>query len=126
MLEKDEVTYVILANSEPDSDILKFVTTTRDGCIKLNEIGIKNESVSCKKSLFLCPSGISCACMLSGDQSFAFAGHNNSIYIFSFTTGTCINEFSAHDDYITGIMFHEAKLVSCSMDQSVKIWDLKQ
>lgn len=48
------------------------------------------------------------------------------IYIFSFQTGTTINEFDAHDDYITAILFNDAKLISTSMDQTVKIWDLKQ
>ncbi len=46
--------------------------------------------------------------------------------IFSFQTGTCINQFQAHDDLITSILFYDAKLISPSLDQSIKIWDLKQ
>ena len=45
--------------------------------------------------------------------------------IFSFQTGTCINKFYAHDDVITSILFYDAKLISMSLDQSIKIWDLK-
>lgn len=123
----EEITFVIFVQSEAkSSDLLKFVTTSSDGFIKMNEVDLKNNKFVCKKSLFVCQSGISTACQLSGEQSFALAGMNNSIYIFSFQTGTCINEFQAHDDFISCILFHDAKLVSCSMDQSIKIWDLKQ
>lgn len=115
-IQKEEITCVIFLNWEEQADKLRFLTTSNDGFIKLNEIDMKNNKFVCKKSLYVCQNGITAACKLSGDQSFALAGNNNSIYIFSFQTGTCINEFVAHDDYITGIMFHDAKLVSCSMD----------
>lgn len=106
--------------------MLKFVTTSNDGFIKMNEVDVKKNKFVCRKSIFVCQSGISVACQLSGQNSFAIGGKNNDIYIFSFQTGTCINQFQAHDDYIHMLLFHDAKLISCSMDQSIKIWDLKQ
>jgi hypothetical protein len=105
---------------------MKFVTTTSDGFIKMNEIDLEKDLCSCKKSFFVCSNGISVACQLSGQESFALAGKNFSIYIFSFQTGTCINEFYAHDDFISTIIFYDAKLISCSTDQTIKIWDLKK
>lgn len=36
--------------------------------------------------------------------SFAIAGVNNEIYLFSFYTGTTIKSFYAHDDEITQIL----------------------
>ena len=111
---------------ETISKTLKFVTTSNDGFIKMNEIDFEKGTTSCKKSFHVCNSGISAGCQLSGQESFALAGKNNDIYIFSFQTGTCINEIQAHDDYINTILFHDAKLITCSMDQSLKIWDLKK
>jgi WD40 repeat protein len=125
-LKKEEITFVVYLGPDPKTGLLRFVTTSNEGFIKWNEIDLKNNKFTCKKSLFVCNSGISVACKLSGEQSFALAGKNNDIYIFSFQTGTCINEFNAHDDYINTLLFHDAKLVSGSMDQAVKIWDLKQ
>ena len=83
-MSKEEITSVIFINSDPKSDKLKFATTSNDGFIKLNEIDLKNNKFLCRKSLFVSQSGISVACQLSGEQSFAIAGNNNSIYIFSF------------------------------------------
>lgn len=92
-LQKEEITHVIFTSQESKTGRLRFVTTSNDGFIKLNEVDLQNNKFVCRKSLFVCASGISVACQLSGEQSFALAGNNNSIYIFSFQTGTCINEF---------------------------------
>lgn len=83
-IQKEEITCVIFVNEDPKSGKLKFVSTTNDGFIKLNEVDVRNQEFSCKKSLFVSSSGITAACKLSGDQSFALAANNNSIYIFSF------------------------------------------
>ena len=110
----------------PDkTDVMKFVTTTNDGFIKMNEIDTKMKESKCIKSFFVCKNGISLACQLSGQDSFALAGQNFNIYIFSFQTGTCINEFNAHNDFISTLLFYQAKIISCSIDQTIKIWDLK-
>lgn len=46
--------------------------------------------------------------------------------MFSFVTGTVVANFYAHDDTINSIHFSEdhKKLVTCSADQTVKLWDL--
>ena len=124
LVQKQEITNVILVDS-PNEQNLKFVTTTNDGFIKMNEVDLKKNEAICKKSFFVCKNGISVACQLSGQDSFALAGKNFNIYIFSFQTGTCINEFSAHNDLISTLLFYQAKIISCSMDQTIKIWDLK-
>lgn len=110
----------------PNEKHLKFVTTTNDGFIKMNEVDLEKNQTVQKKSFFVCKNGISVACQLSGQDSFALAGNNFNIYIFSFQTGTCINEFSAHNDLVSTLLFYQAKIISCSMDQTIKIWDLKQ
>lgn len=92
----------------------------------MNEIDVKTNQSEQKKSFFVCKNGITGACQLSGQDSFALAGKNFNIYIFSFQTGTTINEFNAHNDLISTLLFHQAKIISCSMDQTIKIWDLKQ
>jgi len=83
-VSKEEITFVIFVKSDTSNGKLKFVTTSNDGFIKMNEVDIENNKFVCRKSLFVCQSGISAACQLSGAQSFALAGNNNSIYIFSF------------------------------------------
>jgi len=64
---KEEITFVIFVNSDPKSGVFRFVTTSNDGFIKLNEVDCKTNKYTCKKSLFVCGSGISVACQLSGD-----------------------------------------------------------
>ena len=115
-VQKQEITNVILIDSPPTEKNLKFVTTTNDGFIKMNEVSLQTNQTIQQKSFFVCKNGISVACQLSGQDSFALAGKNFDIYIFSFQTGTCINEFSAHNDLISTLLFFQAKIVSCSMD----------
>lgn len=60
---------------------------------------------SAKKSFFVCQSGITSSTAISSFDSFALAGVDNNIYLFSFLTGTTIQQFYAHDDTITAICF---------------------
>lgn len=83
LIQKDEISFVIFIDGH-DMNTLKFVTTSTDGFIKMNELNIEKNSYICRKSFFVCNSGISAACQLSGQESFALAGKNNNIYIFSF------------------------------------------
>lgn len=80
---------------------------------------------SLKKSFFVCQSGIVAATPISSEDSFALAGHDNNIYLFSFFTGTTPQQFYAHDDTITAMCFKKDKLISCSIDQTIKIWSLE-
>lgn len=86
MISKEEISFVIHVETENDinSKILKIVTTSTDGFIKMNELDLEKGTSVCKKSFHVCNSGISAVCQLSGQESFALAGKNNDIYIFSF------------------------------------------
>jgi WD40 repeat protein len=57
-------------------------------------------------------------------ESFALAGLNNEIYIFSLFSGTVVQSFYAHDEQITSILVREDWLITCSLDQMIKFWDL--
>lgn len=83
LIQKDEISFVMLIDGA-DMNILKFVTTSNDGFIKMNELNLEKNTYTCRKSFFVCNSGISVACQLSGQESFALAGKNNNVYIFSF------------------------------------------
>ena len=76
------------------------VTTSTDGFIKMHSAN----DLQTKKSFFVCQSGITACCALMSQGSFAIAGVNNEIYLFSFYTGTTIKSFYAHDDEITQII----------------------
>lgn len=44
--------------------------------------------------------------------------------MFSFLTGTNIAGFTAHDNTITGMCVLKNQLITCSLDTTIKIWDL--
>lgn len=58
-------------------------------------------------------------------DSIACANLANDIFLYSFDKGYILNQFYAHDDYIIGLLFAETKLISYSLDQTIKIWPLK-
>ena len=41
LVQKQEITNVILVDSPPKEKTLKFVTTTNDGFIKMNEVSLQ-------------------------------------------------------------------------------------
>ena len=61
LIQKEEISFVIFIDGH-DMNILKFVTTSQDGFIKMNELNIEKNTYSTKKSFFVCNSGISVAC----------------------------------------------------------------
>jgi hypothetical protein len=67
-VSKDEIAFVILVDSQQNDngDVLKFVTASNDGFVKMNEFDLKANTYQCKKSFFVSQSGISVACQLSG------------------------------------------------------------
>ena len=60
-IHKEEITFVIYLGESSDG-VLKFVTTSNDGFIKMNEVDLRTSKYTCKKSLFVCQAGISAAC----------------------------------------------------------------
>lgn len=64
-IQKEEISFVIFVDSivkGKDDGIQKFVTTTNDGFIKMNEFNVAKNTFQTKKSFFVCQSGISVAC----------------------------------------------------------------
>lgn len=68
-------------------------------------------------------------------KTYALAGMNNDIYLFSFPKQSVFQQFPAHDDYITSVLFKPVKmygdshylqkmLVTASADQTIKLWKL--
>jgi len=119
------------------SKVLIAITTSK-GYIKLYEISEKQADCVLKKSHFLCSQSISAACQvrlvqsvhnnspvfLPGDQ-IACANLANDIFLYSFEKGYVLNQFYAHDDFVIGMLFLDTKLISYSLDQTIKVWDLK-
>ena len=44
--------------------------------------------------------------------------------MFSFSTGTNVASFPAHDNSITGICVTKDHLITSSLDSTIKIWDI--
>lgn len=78
---------------------LMCVTASMDGFIKM----CSTADLQTKKCFFVSQSGLTAATAL-GQSSYALAGMNNEIYLFSFYQGTTMKQFSAHDDYITNVL----------------------
>jgi len=98
----------------------KAVTTSTDGFINMMDIG----TGKIVKSYFVNKSGIIDSCPLAMQETFGCALANNQVSLFSFKTGTTIQTFNAHDDTITRILFRQKYLVTTSLDQTIKLWDL--
>lgn len=70
-----------------------ILTYSTDGFIK-----IYDQNLQMTKSHFVTQSGICSATQLTTPESFAFAGFNNEVYLFSLFSGTVIQGFYAHDE----------------------------
>jgi hypothetical protein len=64
-----------------------------------------------KKGFFVCNSGLNTMTQLNTFDSYALAGNNHNIYVFSFVTGTCITSFYAHDDIINSVLYINVKYI---------------
>lgn len=98
---KQEITSLHFYLKDASSKNQKLVSTSSDGFIKMWD----SSDASLKKSFFVCQSGIVAATPISSEDSFALAGADNNIYLFSFLTGTAPQQFYAHDDTITAMCF---------------------
>ena len=96
-----------------------MLTFARDGFIK-----IFDSDLQVVKSHFVTQSGLCCGTQLATPESFAFAGLNNEVYLFSLFSGTVIQGFYAHDEQITAVMARNQWLITVSMDSIIKVWDL--
>lgn len=96
-----------------------MLTFSTDGFIK-----IFDNQLQLVKSHFVTQSGICTASQLNTPESFAFAGLNNEVYLFSLFSGTVIQGFFAHDEQITALLSKNQWLITCGLDQIIKFWDL--
>ena len=112
-----------------------------NGYVKLYEQSPGSKEFVMKKSHYLSNYAICSACQVKLVQSWqnndaskpiyvpgdsiACANLANDIFIYSFEKGYILNQFYAHDDYITGMLFVGNKLVSYSLDQTIKVWLMK-
>jgi WD40 repeat protein len=99
----------------------RAVSTSIDGHINMVDI-FQGKT---QKSFFVDKSGIVGSTPLAQEDSYAVALANNSVGLFSFKTGTTITQFNAHDDSIGKILFRNQYLFTCSVDQTMKLWDLQ-
>jgi WD40 repeat protein len=76
------------------------------------------------KCYFVDPSGVSKIVQLSSQDSYAVSSPNHNVYHFDFFSGTVKAYFYAHEDTITSLLFKENMLITCSLDQTIKFWDL--
>lgn len=116
-LSKEKITSLTVLESEN-----RVVSTSMDGFVKSHEL----PNCSAKKTYFVNESGLSAGTQLQKPDSFALAALNHNVYLFSFVTGTVVANFYAHDDTINEILFSQElkKLITCSADQTIKLWDL--
>jgi WD40 repeat protein len=61
--------------------------------------------------------------LASDDNKIVTGGTNKLVKVTDFVTGKCIHSLKAHMDAITGLQFDSEKIVSSSLDHSVKLWD---
>ncbi len=113
-----EITSLIVRQ---DATGTKFLTGGLDGFIKLNDL--EPQTLKCN---FISKAGISTACQLSSPDQLAMATLNNDINLFNFATGNSMQKWYAHDEQITALLYKDNILISCSLDQLMKFWDLSQ
>ena len=106
-----------------------------NGYVKLYESDPNHPEFIMIKSHFISQYAICSACQVKLVQSnqnnrmvhvpgdsIACANLANDIFLYSFEKGYILNQFYAHDDFITGLLFLDTKLISYSLDQTIKIW----
>ena len=111
-----EVTTIIVRQDQTGT---RFISTGLDGFIKLN-----NLEPQTLKSHFVSQTGICTACQLGNADTFAIATMNNYITLFNFSTGSSLQKWYAHDEQITQLLCKDNILISSSLDQLMKFWDL--
>ena len=103
------------------------MTTSRDGLLKILHLEEAEPVLkySSKRSFFVCENGVSCSSLLN-DNSLALGTFDNQILLFSFSTGTNVLSFTAHDNCLSSLVVAKDTLFSASHDTTVKVWDLRK
>ena len=106
---------------QTNQQLYQFLSYSTDGHISIFEKDLQQS-----KNHFVAQSGICSALQLQTANSFAFAGLNSEVYLFSLFSGTVIQNFYAHDDQITVLLSRGQWLITGSLDTIIKFWDLNQ
>ena len=77
-----------------------------------------------KRSFYVSDTGISFVCMLKEQECMAVGTNDHHITMFSFSTGTKMHSFQAHDNTISGVCVYSDSLISISHDTTIKIWNM--
>lgn len=82
---------------------MSLVTVSMDGFIKRFRAG----DFTVDKCFFISQSGLTAAAPIEGQKCYALAGLNNEIYLWNFNSARVDLQFSAHDDYITTVLYKQ-------------------
>ena len=58
------------------------------------------------------------------EEVIAIATSFNDIFLYSVHFNVVLFTWAAHDDYITGLIYLDQKLISYSLDMTIKVWEL--
>jgi hypothetical protein len=107
---------------------IQLIIVSKDGLVKLLQEEKKSKIVSDnftpKRSFFVSERGITCSSVLNSTESVVIGTADNNIILFSFSTGTEISNFNAHDNEISSISVSGDNLISFSFDTTFKIWSM--
>ncbi|KAJ3231247.1 hypothetical protein HDU81_003902 [Chytriomyces hyalinus] len=68
------------------------------------------------------------ACMQYNDckARFVTGGHDHVVRYWDADSNTCLKELTGHTQCVTGVQFDEHKIVSCSLDRTIRIWSISR
>lgn len=95
-----------------------IVSSSEDGKLMFTRFG----NLAGKKRLLELGGAINHLCFSDDYTLLATASDDKKVRIFNTESWELILEFTAHDSYVTKVLFAEKYLISCSHDATAKIW----
>ena len=68
---------------------------------------------------------VTCLCLTNDGLTLASGSTDNDVVLWDISSEQGICRLSGHSDQVTGLLFVDSFLLSCSKDMSVKVWDLQ-